>query len=479
MKQTSFHKTIFKNTGLFGVSQFVKLFVSVFTNKAAALFLGPAGIGVIGLLQNVLNLILAITNFGISESSVREVALIDKDAQKSQRLIKIIYKWAFATGVLGALVFIVFSKQINTVVFNGEVSLYWIQILGLYFIFTSLTSIKLAVLKAKKQVGVIVKFNICLAVVSAITACLFYYFLGLKGIIPTVIAIAFSGFLISKYLSRTIRVTEQDISFKHAIKEGMPMAKIGVMLSLSMVFGQLCFYGIRWYLKSYHSTEIVGIYQVSSNVLVGYIGLVFVTMTNDYYPRLCNYENNTNKFNTLVNDQTELALLLVVPAVMVLYLIAPFLVTALYTEEFIEVLDVLKIGLFGVVLKAIVWPIGFIPLIKGNKRLFLKQNLLGDGLNIFFSILFFKYFGLLGLGLAMVGMFTIAGCYNYYVAYKLYNFRFRGDTIKLMVIALIVCSIPVVVLFMQEFNNFNTYICAAAVITIAYCLFQLKLKLKL
>lgn len=480
MAHNSFHKVIFKNTGLFGVAQFIKLLGSVVTNKVAAVFLGTAGVGVIGLFKNILDLIVSVSNFGIAESSVREIALADQEisSQKSGRLIKIVYKWALATGLLGACIALIFSKQIRALVFNNTVDTFWVVLLGIYFVFTTLTSMRLAVLKAKKQVVIIVKYNIYLAIITAFTASLSYYFLGISGIIPSVVIIAISGFFISYYLTSNIPITKQFISIKEAYYEGVPMAKIGLMLSASVIFGQLCFYGIRWYLKTYHTIEIVGLYQVGTNILVGYIGLVFVAMSNDYYPRLCNYENDSKKFNTLVNDQTELALLLVVPAVLILYTIAPFLVSLLYTNEFINVLDLLKIGLLSIVFKAIVWPIGFIPLIKGNKLLFLKQNVLGDGLNIVFSILLFKIMGLAGLGLAMVIMFVVSGIYNYYVAQKYYEFRFRKETLKLMCFSILICTIPVAIFFVTEFENFNGYITVIAIAALLNSLYQLKTKIK-
>ena len=60
-------------------------------------------------------------------------------------------------------------------------------------------------------------------------------------------------------------------------------------------------------------------------------------------------------------------------------------------KDFLDVLYVLKFGLFAIILKAIVWPLGFIPLIKGNKFLYFKQNVLGDGINVLASILLFYY----------------------------------------------------------------------------------------
>ena len=93
MNQKSFHKVIFKNTRLFGASQIVTMIARLFSNKIAAIFLGPTGIGIIGLLGNILGLIYSITNLGIASSSVREIALEDQESNKlkSGRTLQIVY----------------------------------------------------------------------------------------------------------------------------------------------------------------------------------------------------------------------------------------------------------------------------------------------------------------------------------------------------------------------------------------------------
>lgn len=480
MSQNSFHKIIFKNTSLFGVSQAVKIVTRIVTNKVAAIFIGPAGIGVIGILENIISLIQGFTNFGIAQSSVREIALISDNEKvnkaKEGWLLKIIYHWAIATGVLGALVALIFSNYISSEVFIDTSFNVWVLLLSLYFIFSSIASIRLAVLQAKKKVEVIVKFHIVTAVFISILSTVFYYLFGVNGIIPVLLCSSFIQFLYSLYLTKHIKISSKNIKFKQILNEGLPMAKMGMLLSVSVIFGQICFYIIRWFLKENYSFDTLGIYQVSNTFLVGYLGLVFAAMSNDFYPRLCNYENDKANFNTLVNDQTELALFIVVPAVMGLYTIAPFLIKILYTKAFLDVLLILKIGLVAVILKAIVWPIGYIALIKGNKSLYLKQNLLGDGVNVLASLFFFYYFGYLGLGLAMLSMFIVSGFYNYYVAVKLYDFKFRKNTLKVIGFSILIGGIAVVSISYTGFIKFNYPFIILTIITVFYSFNHLKKK---
>lgn len=478
MSQQSFHRIIFKSTGLFGVSQFIKIAVKLISNKVAAIFLGTAGIGMIGLLENILALIQGFTSLGIASSSVREVALLNDNPKKEKRLLKIIYHWALITGILGFVVSIIFSNYINNEVFNTDSHLVWVLALSVYFIFSAITSIRVSVLQAKKQVFKIVQFHIVSAVITAVLAIALYYFFQKEGIVPVFIFSSFFQFIFSLYLTKNIKVAAEKIQLKSLITEGLPIIKLGVLLSLSVIFGQICFYIIRWFLKENYSFDTLGIYQVSNTLLVGYLGLVFSAMANDYYPRLCNYENDTKRFNDLVNDQTEMALLLVVPAVLILYLIAPFLIELLYSKEFLKVLNVLIFGLFAIVLKAIVWPIGFIPLIKGNKLLYLKQNLLGDGINVLASIWLFFQFGLLGLGMAMVVMFFVSGVYNFYTAKVNYDFKFRKNTLQVLIISCLIGISAVIVMLFNEFSSFNYYIILLLIISVSYSFFTMKNKLK-
>ena len=482
MQEKSFHRIIFKNTGLFGLSQVVKILVRLVSNKFAAIFLGPFGIGVIGFLENILNLIQGFTNMGIASSSVREIALITYDKTennaKEERLLKVIYKWALFTGVLGVLVCLLFSKYISNVVFDTDSYYAWIMVLSVYFFFTSISSIRLAVLQAKRRVLTIVKFHVFNAIFSSLLVIFFYYFFGVDGIIPVFLFAALFAFILSLYFTRNIKILKTTLSFKEIFNEGLPMVKLGLLLSVSVVFGQICFYIIRWYLKSNYSVEILGIYQVSNTILAGYLGLVFSAMSNDFYPRLCNYDQDKDKFNELVNDQTELALFLVVPAVLLLYIIAPFLIELLYSAAFLDVLQILQIGLIAVIMKAISWPIGFIPLVKGNKKLYLKQNVLGEIVNLIASIVLFNYFGLFGLGIAMVAMFVTSGFYNYYLAVKNYNFSFRKDTIKVLVFSLVISVFTVFSVLNYGFHVTNPILIILFTVSFFYSLTHLKNKLK-
>ena len=107
------HKTILNATGIFGFAQAMKMLVSIVGSKFVAIFLGPFGIGIVGLLNNTIAIISSLTSFGINITGVREVSLANAENDKikfSYRFI-VLQRWSFLIGLFGAIVTIIFSKS--------------------------------------------------------------------------------------------------------------------------------------------------------------------------------------------------------------------------------------------------------------------------------------------------------------------------------------------------------------------------------
>ncbi len=474
MSKSSFHKIIFKSTRFFGASKLITMSLRVIVNKAASHFIGASGVGIVGYIENILSLIQSITGLGVAQSGVREVALSDDDEQK--KTIQILYKWAWISGIIGVVISALFSGKFSKLIFDNYDYTFWFLALSLYFLFSSISSIRLAVLTGMRNIKKIVVYQIVFAFFSTIIAVLSYYFFNIKGIIPAILSTSFIGFLLSLYFTRSIKIIKTRLTFSEFLSKIKPIVILGILLSINGIFGQLCYYGIRHFLNQ-DSPEVLGIYQVSNTFLVSYLGLVFVAMSKDFYPRLTNFERDKGKFDNMVNDQTEIALLLIVPAVLLLYLSASFVVPILYSNEFLPVLDILHVGLLSVILKGIVWSIGYISLAKGDKPLYFKQNILGDGLNIVFSVLLYKYLNLFGLGIAITAMFLFSGFYTYWTVFKSYNFQFRKDTLQVILISIVLGIIAVLGVFYKGFSVYNPVLIIALMLSLVYSFFQLKKKL--
>lgn len=482
MQEKTFHRVILKSTGIFGIAHLVKIVTKIVTNKIAAIYLGAIGIGIIGIVENLLSILFGLVNFGLSSSSVREIALLSNDdvtsKAKEARMIKVIYYWSLFSGVLGFLIFILTTYSFFQNTYPKDSSYFWFLTLSFYFVFFALFSTRMAVLQAKREIKKMVRIQIYSSISHMIIAVICYYFFGLNGIAMVILFATFFSFLFVYFGTKHIKMATEPISLKQAFSEGLPMVKIGLILSVGAIINQVAFYVIRLFLKDFMSLESLGIFQVSYTILIGYLGIIFIVMSNDFYPQLCNLEKDKMIFEKYINEQTQLALYLVVPLVMLMYVIAPQLITLLYASTFLDVLLILQVALSGLILKTLAWPIGFISLVKGNKKLFFKQNLLSDIINVVFSIVLTKYFGLKGLGIAFSLMFLASFCYNYYTVSNNYQFTYSKETKSTILISISFGIIALSSFHWFDFSYKNLIILVLFFLSVLFSFFKLKKQIR-
>jgi O-antigen/teichoic acid export membrane protein len=355
----------------------------------------------------------------------------------SERFI-VLQRWSFLIGFFGALVTIIFSKLLSKWTFGTSENYFWFVILSVNFIFSSLTASRVALLQGFRMVKPIAISNVLVSVLITFVTVPIYYFFKFDGIVAVILVSSVLSFLVNYYFTRNIKINKINISISETFQRGIPLIKMGFLLSINVIFGQICSYLIKIYLNGNGSTaEILGFFEVSSVILISYVGMIFNAMGIDFYPRITAIQNDNYKIKELVNDQIEIGLLLITPAITLLYFCAPVLIQALYTKEFLGVLLILKAALFAVIIKAIIWPLAFIILAKGDNKLYFKQEILSDLFLLLSTIILYHFFGLIGIGIASLLQFIIYAFYIIAILKKKFDFGIRKDTFKIIV----VCSL--------------------------------------
>ena len=257
--------------------------------------------------------------------------------------------------------------------------------------------------------------------------------------------------IVNVFYTRKFKSQEFTEGFSKLYQEALPVLKLGLLLSINVIFGYICTFLIKLYLNNTgESSQILGFYEVSTVFLLSYVGLIFTSMSMDFYPRLTTINSDRKTVNKLVNDQIEIALLLITPAIIFLYLSAPFIIQILYTKEFLPVLLIFQAALLAIIVKAAAWPLAFIILAKGDRKQYFKQELVSDFLNVSLTILFYDYFGLVGIGVAMLLNYALYGIYVYFIVHKKYNFYFRSDAFKIFMVSIILGSVSSFAVFFLQ-----------------------------
>jgi len=452
--QENSHKTILKATGLFGFSQVLKILIGIAGSKFVAVFLGPVGIGIAGLLNNTIGIITAVSGFGINISGVRQVSIAysQQDEQKFAEGLLVLKRWSIAVGLLGVVLTIVFSKLLSQWTFGTSEHYLWFIVLSVNFIFSSQATNKMAILQGTRSMKAIAMSSVVFSILLTLISIPIYYFFRMDGIIPVILLTAVLNFLVNWYYSRKITTKKISLSLSETFEKGKDLIKLGFLLSINVIFGQICNYIIKLYFQlKANDEEVLGLYVVSSVLLISYVGMIFNAMGADFYPRLTAVQHDNKKMRELVNDQIEIAMLLITPCILVFYFLAPIIIRVLYTKEFLPVVFILKAALLAIIIKAIVWPLAYIILAKGENKLYFKQEVLGDFMNVALTILLYHLWGLIGIGLAMLVNYAVYGFYVFNIVRRKFGFSVRKETFSIILKSVLMGSLACLVVFVLEY----------------------------
>lgn len=430
---------IVKYTGLFGGVQGISLLINIIRNKVTAQFLGSAGIGLINVYNKTIGLIGQATNLGISFSAVKHIAELSETTDATQRdtLIDTVRMWSLMTAALGILVGTLLSPWISWWAFKNYDYTLTFSIISLIVAMTTITAGEIAILKGLKQLKKVAIISIFAALVTLVTCIPFYYCWGIGGVVGALVASNAAILGIHLYYTSQVAPWRKSIATFNSIRQGVPMARLGIAYILAGVITQGADFFISTFILNHGSLGEVGLYNTGF-LLVTYVGtILFTSIEADFFPRLSTLTNDIKRMNKAINRQIEMCVLLITPCLILEVIAMPLIVRMLYTAQFMQAVPMATYAIFYLFFKSMTLPVAYLALAKGDSRTFFIAELLyGLFVSITVPLGFMKY-GLPGAGfaLSLANLFDLVMIYTFYGAK--YGFRLTLQPLKMYVTQLL------------------------------------------
>lgn len=466
-EERSSYRQILKATSIFGGVQVFNILISIVRSKIIAVLLGPAGMGIAGLLTSTTGLMSSMTNFGLGTSAVKDIAEAHGkgDTQRIAQTVSVFRKLVWFTGLLGSMLTLVISPWLSELTFGDRSYTWSFVFLSVTLLINQLTAGQNVILQGTRQIKYLAFANMIGSVVSLLITVPLYYWYGLEGIVPALIIMAISTFAIASYFSKKVAIPYYDPSRLEVKEKGKGMLKLGFFLSLSGLIATFFAYIFRIYISNTGSVEDVGLYSAGFQIIGTYVGLIFTAMATDYFPRLSAVSNDQNQSNLLVNQQAEIALLILLPIVLIFIIFIPFVVKILYSENFLPINEMIIWAAYGMFFKAGSWAIAFQFLAKGSSKLFFINELTTNIYMLLFNILGYYYFGLTGLGYSFLLTYFIYFLQVLWLTHLKYQFRIQIKFINFLLISLFLGACCL--LLISEFNEDLRYLIGGNIVALA------------
>jgi O-antigen/teichoic acid export membrane protein len=396
------YRQILKTTSLFGGVQVGHILINLVRSKILAVLLGPIGIGINGLLFSTMTLIGSLTNFGLGSSAVRSIASAfgQSDFKKIEKVTTVIRSLVWGTGLLGALLTLIFSDFISELTFGNSSYTWGFRWLSVTLLFNQLSTGQGILMRGMGKVKLMAKNSFYGALAGFGFSLPLFFWLKIDGIVPAIIISSLVNLAVCFYYSQEIKIQKNKISLDDIKEEGIGMLKLGFALSLSGLLSLSCFHLLRIYITQEGSLSDLGLYSAGFTIINSYVGMVFTAMSTDFFPKLSKYASSISESNKLINQQSEIAVLILTPLLAFFILFMPFIIEIIYSKEFLALNKMIQWAALGILLKAGSWAVGYRILAAGDGRRVFWNELIFNIYALFLNVLGYYFGGLEGLGLS-------------------------------------------------------------------------------
>lgn len=438
MEENSYRQ-ILKSTTILGGTQFFNIIISVVRSKLVAVLLGKEGVGIIAMFNSILNVVSSILICGINTSGVREITVAKANDSNINSIIQSVKWWLLIVGILGSLGICFFSSFLSKWSFGTEEYSNYIKILSVALFFMVFSTKNTIILQSLRMFGKYAKVNISSAAVSLCFIIPIYYYLGVDGIVYSLIISNLILYLVSEFFVKGSIKENNVIQLKDCCIRLKKMLKFGVTLTVGSFLGNLVVYLVSIYISSVDGVEILGLYNAGMAIVLQYVSLVFNAMSTDYVTRLTAIQSNNSQVGRVVNLQLDIMLLIISPLLMILIVYLPIGVLILYSKEFLDIIPFMRWVILSVFFQAASWPIGYISFAKGDvKFFFIVECIYRNVFGLITKVIGYKYGGLEGIGLAILFDNFCYFLLISYSAYKRYFLKIDFSIIKKFIVFLLV-----------------------------------------
>jgi len=435
---------ILRSSSIIGGASVINIFAGIARQKAAALILGPAGVGLIGLFQNLVSVGTGVASLSVGTSATRQIAtsVASGDAEEVASTRKsLVWLTVAQTAVGVALFWLLRGWLAHTVLQDGGQArnIGW---LSLAIGFGVVSGAQAGLLLGFRRIGDSARVTVIGALASAVISIAALYWLGARAIalfviLPSVCA-AFAGMIYVRRLPQPAAVRS---SVGALIQHWQRLAGLGLALTAggsALVFGQLL---LRTMIYRQLGDTALGLFQAAATLSMVYIGFILQAMGADYAPRLAMVIKDREASSQLVNEQTEVALLLAAPFLLVALGGAPLLFHLFYSSAFVDASAIFRWQVLGDVLKLASWPLGFILVARGDGRTFVFTETTATIILLALAWLGMPRFGIVATGVAYFGMYVVYLPVVYWIARRRIGFRWSAKTLKTLVAVATACAL--------------------------------------
>jgi len=376
-------------------------------NKFVAVFLGPAGVGLMSLFGAMTGVVGSFAGLGISTSGVREIseAAGAGDRIRLARSVTVVRRVVARLGLLGAALLAAFCRPISRLTFGSADHARDVLLLSAVVLASAIADGQVTRLQGFRRMGDLARAAVLGTILTLALTLPIVYFWRQDAVVALLLVASGATLVSSWWFARKIPIPPIEMTWRETLHAARPLLHLGLASMSSALMVAAIAYVVRVVIARAQGVDAAGIFQSATALSGVYCGFILSAMGADFLPRVSAVAEDDVTCNRLVNEQAEVGLLLAFPGICATLAFSPLIVSFLYSPQFGLATDVLRWQVLGVFLRVASWPMGYLLIAKGKAQLYfwteLSYNLLYAGL-IWICV---RLWALPGAGIAFFGLY--------------------------------------------------------------------------
>ncbi len=411
-----------KNTFFFtGLQTGLKILSGLIMNKIIAVYLGPAGLALLGQFQNFITVVFTFSNGSIQTGIVKYTAdynvtdqILLKKMMKNALFLSVVFS------VVSSLIIFIWAPRFSVELMYTVKYSYIFYFLGFSIVFYSLNLYALSIFNGLGEIRLYTLLNIILSVITLFISIFLTMQFGLAGSLVALVSVQFMSVGITilftykkyKFIYNFYNIWKNiDYTIlRNLLSYSAASLSSGIMVSISAIY-------IRSIVQKEFSLDFAGDWEAASRIGL-YYNLIFMTsFVIHYLPKLSASKNKEETRNYLV-EAFRFFLPFMILSVMGMFFFREFIIRVLFSEVFIPMESLLVFIGLGALFSVLAMMLDAAVLAKKNIILSMISSCSYNVMLVILCFVMMKSYGFIGLGYGFFCAALFSFCLSIYL-YKI------------------------------------------------------------
>jgi len=399
--------TFIKTSLLSGAATILSMVLGFILNKVLAVYIGPAGFGLLGQFQNFLSVLQLWATGGVAIGVVKYTAEFRDDPEQKHAFWSMGIRISLIFTSVCSVVIFIFSNQLSLWILKSIEFVFVFKMMAFVVFFFVWNQFLLSVLNGQKEIKRLLLINIISSMIKLGLVWWFSVLYGIEGALLGLVIMQLLIFCVSLYL--VIHLEWFSWSYFFCAYDA---AKVKLLLGFTLmavvggITAPVSQFLVRDFVGENLSWNMAGQLQALWNISNAYIAVLSTVLTIYFLPKLSEIQDVR-----LLREEVFSALRIVVPVLILLSCVVVFfrreIILIMYTDEFLLLSDLFYFQLFGDFIKGVSFLFSFIMLAKSMTGAFVSTQVIFSLSFVILSQFLASKYGLIGVSGAYAINYTL------------------------------------------------------------------------